>query len=462
MIKKIMAIALVVRLISLNQSLWLDEAVQVWASKLPLTSYFNNFLATDFNPPLYYLFIHYWIKLAGNSEIAVRLPSVMFGVISIFVFYKIINLIKISDTSKKLSILLLATSPLHVYYSQEARPYILASLGFLISIYSLLKLKREENGQNFALLIFGLVISFFSHYMTILALPFFLYYLLKLYRINRSRKYVYLLGFIFIIFFILYLPILNKQLGVSSHFFEKYPIWNKVIGGFGLKEIALLFIKFISGRVGFDNKIVYVMVNGISCLFFWGLFALGLKNQKGEAKYFNFLFAGIFSLALLLSLKIHIFSYFRLFFLLPIFYLGIGLGFQTLSKSWQKLAAPGLILINLIFLSLYLFFPSNQRENWKKALAFTQNEKPNQVLIMSQVSKAYEYYDSNKLNYYLIANPDYFTDTALRNNNRIALFSYGLPIFDPQDKIRKKLNKSNYKLIKGDSFNQVGVEIWEK
>ena len=50
----------------------------------------------------------------------------------------------------------------------------------------------------------------------------------------------------------------------------------------------------------------------------------------------------------------------------------------------------------------------------------------------------------------------------IKNNRKIVLFSYGLPIFDPQDKIRKKLNKSNYKLIKGDSFNQVGVEIWEK
>jgi len=460
-INKIIVLALAIRLISLNQSLWLDEAVQVWASKLPLTSYFNSFLATDFNPPLYYLFLHQWIKFAGSSEIAVRLPSVVFGVLSVFVFYKIINLIKLSDNSKKLSVLLLATSPLHVYYSQEARPYILASLGFLISIYSLLRLKRQENDQNFALLIFGLIISFFTHYMTILALPFFLYYLLKLYKINRNKKYIYLFGLLSVVF-ILYFPILNKQLKISYIFFERYPVWNKVIGGFGVKEIGLFFIKFISGRVGFDNKIIYTIANGISCLLFWGLFGLGLKKHKGEAKYMNFLFTGIFILALLLSLKVHVFSYFRLFFLLPIFYLGVGLGFQALSKSWQKYVAPGLILINLIFLSLYLFFPSNQRENWKNALVFIHNEKPNQVLIMSQVSKAYEYYNSNKLNYYLIANPDYFSDSALKNNKKIALFSYGLPIFDPQDKIREQLAKSNYKLIKGDSFNQVGVEIWEK
>lgn len=461
MSKKILAISLVIRLLSLNQSLWLDEAVQVWASKLPLTSYFNNFLATDFNPPLYYLFLHYWIKLAGSSEIAIRLPSVIFGVISVFVFYKITNLIKMPDKAKKLSLFLLATSPLHVYYSQEARPYILASLGFLISVYSLLKLKREENCQNFTLLFFGFVVSFFTHYMTILALPFFLYYLLKLYRINRNKKYIYLLGFLFFIF-MLYFPIFKKQMGISSYFFEKYPEWNEVIGGFSLKEIALLFIKFISGRVSFDNKIIYAVFNGISCLLFWGLFALGLKKHEGEAKYLNFLFVGISSLALLLSLKIHIFSYFRLFFLLPIFYLGVGLGFQTLNKSQQKFFAPSLITINLIFLSLYLFIPSNQRENWKKALAFTQNEKPDQVLIMSQVSKAYEYYNLNKLNSHLIANPDYFNDSVLKNNKKIAVFSYGLPIFDPEDKIREQLSKCGYNLIKGDSFNQVGVEIWEK
>jgi len=46
--------------------------------------------------------------------------------------------------------------------------------------------------------------------------------------------------------------------------------------------------------------------------------------------------------------------------------------------------------------------------------------------------------------------------------SRINLISYGLPIFDPQNKIRSKLKNLGFKLVWGDSFNSVGIEEWEK
>ena len=44
----------------------------------------------------------------------------------------------------------------------------------------------------------------------------------------------------------------------------------------------------------------------------------------------------------------------------------------------------------------------------------------------------------------------------------IYLISYGLPIFDPTDKIRNTLEEKGYEMKKGESFNKVGIEVWRK
>lgn len=41
----------------------------------------------DVYPPLYYFILHYWVALFGTSEVAVRLLSVLFGVLAIPIIY---------------------------------------------------------------------------------------------------------------------------------------------------------------------------------------------------------------------------------------------------------------------------------------------------------------------------------------------------------------------------------------
>ncbi|MCX5698169.1 MAG: hypothetical protein NTX01_00500 [Candidatus Omnitrophica bacterium] len=53
---------------------WYDEVFSVLISK----SFLHNW-----NPPVYFGILHYWIKLFGVSEFALRFPSLMFSVVSI-------------------------------------------------------------------------------------------------------------------------------------------------------------------------------------------------------------------------------------------------------------------------------------------------------------------------------------------------------------------------------------------
>src|SRR3989344_6087225 len=135
MIIPILLITFVLRLVNLNQSFWLDEAAQVIESTRPFSQQFN--IASDFHPPLYHLMLHLWLKM-GTSEWFARLPSVLFGVLSVFFLYQIGRILFDYKTAVAGAILT-SFSAYHIWYSQEARPYILFTFLSLISTYFLLK-----------------------------------------------------------------------------------------------------------------------------------------------------------------------------------------------------------------------------------------------------------------------------------------------------------------------------------
>jgi len=57
----ILFIAIVLRLININQSLWLDEAAQISESIKPLTQLFDQAIVP--HHPLYRILMHYWMYL---------------------------------------------------------------------------------------------------------------------------------------------------------------------------------------------------------------------------------------------------------------------------------------------------------------------------------------------------------------------------------------------------------------
>ena len=87
--------AFLIRLIALNQSLWLDEATTAKVVKtLSFTGIVTQFSPGDFHPPLYYLLMKFWTSIFGYSEIALRFPSVIFTLLTGLVVYRIGTLLK--------------------------------------------------------------------------------------------------------------------------------------------------------------------------------------------------------------------------------------------------------------------------------------------------------------------------------------------------------------------------------
>jgi 4-amino-4-deoxy-L-arabinose transferase-like glycosyltransferase len=120
-------LALALRLIRIAyQPLWWDEG---WSLYFATTSIGNmmELTAVDIHPPLYYLLLHFWIRLLGPGIVSVRLLSVLIGTATVPLLYAAGRRLS-GHRGGLLAAFLLAISPFHVYYSQEVRMYGLVTL----------------------------------------------------------------------------------------------------------------------------------------------------------------------------------------------------------------------------------------------------------------------------------------------------------------------------------------------
>ena len=106
------------------RGLWGDEAFSVWASKQPALALIAGL---DAQPPLYHLLLGAGRLLWGESVFAVRYSSVVCAVLLVAVGARLGQRIAGLGVAS-LTALLLSTSPILLYYAQEARMYALAAL----------------------------------------------------------------------------------------------------------------------------------------------------------------------------------------------------------------------------------------------------------------------------------------------------------------------------------------------
>lgn len=151
----ILSLGAVLRIVNLgSDSIWLDEAYSVQFAHLPLPQLLDETARSDVHPPLYYILLHFWLNLFGDSEAATRALSVLFGLLAILMIYMVAALL-FDRATGLLSALLLALSLFHIEFAQEARMYTLLALLALCSFYFFLKLCAETR----AVALIGYVVS---------------------------------------------------------------------------------------------------------------------------------------------------------------------------------------------------------------------------------------------------------------------------------------------------------------
>lgn len=130
----VLAVAFLLRVYQLGaQSLWYDEAFSVAYAASPVGRLLS-LVSQDNHPPLHFVLLHLWIRLAGCSEFAARFPSVIAGVIVVALALVLARLAW-GERAGLAAAVLVGLSPLEVWYSQEARMYEMGSALSLVSLY---------------------------------------------------------------------------------------------------------------------------------------------------------------------------------------------------------------------------------------------------------------------------------------------------------------------------------------
>lgn len=118
----------------LTQSLWRDEAFSVLMSEPPVSEIIR-LTAHDFNPPLYYIILHFWMKIFGNGEVAIRMLSFLFHLGLVYIVYQFAQKLKFPRLLTVYCLLFTFLNPMLIYFAFEARMYSLLALLATASMY---------------------------------------------------------------------------------------------------------------------------------------------------------------------------------------------------------------------------------------------------------------------------------------------------------------------------------------
>ena len=151
-----------------HQSLWLDELFSVIVARRPWAEVLAGTIQGDTNPPLFNLLLHLTLSL-GGGDAWIRALSLFFSTATLPLMY-VLSRDLFDRRTARVTLGLLAVSPFHVLFAQEARMY--AQLGFFCALAMLAFHRAWRSDARPAWLTFALAMTaaFYTHSLAFLNL----------------------------------------------------------------------------------------------------------------------------------------------------------------------------------------------------------------------------------------------------------------------------------------------------
>ncbi|MGC9332766.1 MAG: glycosyltransferase family 39 protein [Anaerolineae bacterium] len=320
------------------QGLWYDEGFSVYLASMDLAEITTR-TAADIQPPLYYYLLHGWIALFGDSEVAVRSLSALFGVLAVPLMAAMAVKLFGSKLAGLLGALLFAVSPLHVWYGQEVRMYtLLVFLTLLSSYLLLLAIYAEERWQvagAWAGYTVTSVAALYTHYFAFFVLAFHAIYLLVVWWARGFRPTHLILGGLgcgaaTILAYLPWLPNLIARYGADVSYWP---------GQLKLPEILVdIVVSFVGGE-SVTEQIGLLLATGYGLILALCLFALLLDAARTDGRPRG-------EEAVVLPPSYHSLLYLLLFLLLPTaLILALSYNSPKFNARYVMLSQPALLLI---------------------------------------------------------------------------------------------------------------------
>jgi uncharacterized membrane protein len=378
----IVFVGLLLRLFHLGkESIWVDEGFTYVLSKLTLSGYIDNVLGTLRNilPPLYFQLMHYWTSLFGYSEFSLRLPSVIFGTLSIWGIY-ILGKEMFNKEVGKIAALILAFSLFHIQYSQEARMYEMLSFLSIISFHFFIHFLKKRSWSSALLFSCSNVMLVYTHHYGFFIIITEYLFLLALFFSNRFhlKENVKKLSIATVLFLTLIFPwlfiFINQLKKVYADPWLPVPT---------VQSLFKLLSSFSGGLTLFGIFI------GI---FLWRFVITANEQRQLESKE-NSEKRIYYELLLFWLIVPIVFSFLYSRFASPIFgdkyliassiplYLLLAKSIESFKSIYVKCATV-MIVIALSVTSISAYFTTMQKEQWREATAYVEKNAQQNDLVL--------------------------------------------------------------------------------
>ncbi len=388
-----------------DMSLRADEATNLFLAAEEPSAIIQPFITTDPHLPIYYLILHYWMLSAGQSELAVRYPTVFAGILVVALVAALSR--TVFPRQPQLAVvaaLFAAINPYLVWDAQDAYMYSYLTALLLASWITFLRaLRPNASARIWISYVLTSALALFFHYLAALVLiaqaAIWLFSIIT-HQISRRIATLWLVALaaiaaLFLPWLVFALPLLKD---FSSNFLE--PV--------GLIEMFWrVLIAFSVGRV--DNLYMPAMVEpwignvfGVAflVLFLLGLFAHFKKDLNGRVVLATYIFFPLVALFVFSSWRFPIFDERYTLFLIPAFVLIVARGLAQIEN--KALAACVVVLVFVASghsLYNYFYVPAFAKSpNWH---SFTRrlvaDARLGDVIIQNYPDPALPYYLQNRV-----------------------------------------------------------------
>ncbi len=237
-----------------KQSIWLDEAYSIAITQRSLVDLLKMVVRTDTHPPLYYLFLKFWV-LFSHTEAWVRSLSAFFSILSIPMMYLLVYELYQDRKAGLIGAGILAFSPFHIWYAQETRMYAMLTFFVLVSAWFFFRALRSGAKSDWLGYIISTVFALYTDNGAIWYLATLILFSLLMIHRYRGRAVGWLISHLTIgFFYAFWLPFLYLQARqVTENFWLPPPSFQTVINtfldfqsyNFPWIEISLLFMATI-------------------------------------------------------------------------------------------------------------------------------------------------------------------------------------------------------------------------
>jgi len=372
------------------QSLWEDEIHSVLRGNMSLADMLQDVLQTQNHVPLYFAMMHYWQQFTGDREFAVRFFSLFWGVLSVAAIFRL-GITFGRRSAGLIGALLLAISPFHVWYSQEARMYTMVTFFMLGANYFFVKVLRGDSLREWFGYAVCTLLAIYTHYFAcLIPLSHFLFLFLN----RRALKTVLLKWLIWMgAIASAYLPWIVTVILARAHGAHGPNIgWIAPIRW--MDPLLTLYVFGLGATADPRFTLNYLSALTLLSVLSLAIFQI-LRGNKLELEG-QMLVHWLLTPLLLISIiscgvaMQHHFSLYMdryLIIISPAFLILVAYGLSSLARWHRGLAmvasAIMLISITLSLHNLY-FSPEYHREDWRGASVYLRKQgRPNDVLIVS-------------------------------------------------------------------------------